>query len=353
MNLEQILGEYSPLTLTEAVRMIKEEPFVLTRALGRNVIRSATDTCAFEVEEGTYHLAPMGYSGDPATNVNVGRKRVTHTVTPPQLFMKDRVTASELNSVRALGANPINMTANDKGAAFDELIGIKQQGLRRMIDRRLEWMFAQAMNGKIEYQSESGRAFSFDYGLPPAVNMSGGGSGYWNADGDPLHQLRALSKEFRRLNAQIAPDLIVMGGDAGDAFMNNAKIEAWLKSPGVNFLQTNAPLGRGEAQPLGTLQGAEIYEYCATYEEADGRGKVKAVPYLEPDYVYLTNSRLWRLHYGAIHDFDAGDPPVVMGELFSNMKIASDGKSMDIFVESHPLPVMVSDLAVVRAKVVG
>ena len=348
MNFNEMLAEYNPLTLTEAVRNIRNEPLVLTRALGRNVVRSPDTTCVFEVEEGSYNLAPAGYNGDPAINVNVARRRKAYSVTPPQLFMKDRVTASEINHARALGQNPINMSSGDKGAAFDEIVAVKQQGLLRMIERRLEWLFAQALKGKIEYVSEVGREFSIDYKLPKAVPVAGSGSDYWNRDGDPLHQLRALSKEFRRLNNQLTPDVIIMGGEAGDAFMNNPKIESWLKSPGVNFFQTNAPLGRGEVEALGRLQGSDIYEYCSTYEDEKG----KAVPYIEQDYVYLTNSSLWRLYYGAINDFDAGNPPLVMGNYFSKMKIGEDGKAMDLYVESHPLPVLVSNLAVIRAKVV-
>ena len=38
--------------------------------------------------------------------------------------------------------------------------------------------------------------------------------------------------------------------------------------------------------------------------------------------------------------------------VFSKMKISQDGKAMDIFVESHPLPVLVNNLGVVKAKVV-
>ena len=76
MNLKEIIAEYGPLTLTEAVRNIKTEPFVLTERLGQNVVRSPNETCVFEVEEGTYNLAPIGYNGDPASNVNVARRRV-------------------------------------------------------------------------------------------------------------------------------------------------------------------------------------------------------------------------------------------------------------------------------------
>ena len=49
--------------------------------------------------------------------------------------------------------------------------------------------------------------------------------------------------------------------------------------------------------------------------------------YIEEDYVYMTHSSLWRLYYGAINDFDAGNPPLVVASLFSKMKTSQDGKA--------------------------
>ena len=57
------------------------------------------------------------------------------------------------------------MTAQDKSSTYDQTVAIKQTGLRRLIDRRIEWFFAQALNGKIDYTSDEGRSFSFDYDL--------------------------------------------------------------------------------------------------------------------------------------------------------------------------------------------
>ncbi len=333
--------------MTEAISLIKtNEPLILKSRLGRNVQTMLDETCIFEVEEGTYNLAPVGYPNDPATLVNIARKRTRHAVTPPQIYLRDRITASELNKIYMASQNPINMSSGDKATAYDQTVAIKQTGLRKLIDRRIEWFFAQSLNGKIDYKSEEGRAFSYDYNLPKATVVDK----MWNDEtepGNPVHQLRALAKTFKQLNNQLAPDLIIMGGRAGDAFMANKYIEEWMKSPGVQLFQNKTELAKGEAVPIGILQGAELFEYSATYE--DDKGKVK--PYIDDDYVYMTNSTLWRLFYGAISDFDAGNPPLIARDVFSKMKQSQDGKAMDIFVESHPLPVIVTNSAVVKAKV--
>ena len=349
MNYEisELLGMLPPLTLTTAINNIKtDEPLILKSRLGKQVHRMLDEACVFEVEEGSYSLAPVGFPNDPPSQVNISRKRKRYSVVPPQIYLKDRITASEITRIRTASQNPINMTSQDKGTAFNELVAVKQTGLRRLIDRRLEWFFAQALRGKIDYTSEEGRQFTHDYDLPKATVIAA--SETWDNSGNPIHQLRALAKTFKALNNQLSPDLIIMSGEAGDAFMSNEHVEGWMKSPGVQLFQNKTELAKGEATPIGILQGAELFEYSATYEDNKG----KPIPYLEDGYVYMTNSTLWRLFYGAISDFDAGNPPLVARDIFSKSKITEDGKAMDIYVESHPLPVIVSNLGVVKAKVV-
>ena len=346
LDISEILTTLTPLTLTTAITNIRtNEPLILKSRLGKNVITMLDEACVFEVEEGSYNLAPVGFPNDPPSLVNISRKRKRYSVVPPQIYLRDRITASELNKLRLASQNPINMTGQDKATAYDETISIKQKGLRRLIDRRVEWFFAQALNGTIDYTSEEGRHFMHSYSLPEATKFTA--SDAWDKDGNPIHQLRQLAKQFRALNNQLAPDLIIMGGKAGDAFLNNQHVEGWMKSPGVQLFENKAELSKGDAVPIGILQGAELFEYSAAYEDSKG----KPVPYINEDYVYLTNSTLWRLFYGVISDFDAGNPPLVRREIFSKMKASSDGKAMDIFVESHPLPVIVSNLGVVKAKV--
>ncbi|MBR0075492.1 MAG: major capsid protein [Synergistaceae bacterium] len=343
----EILNLFTPYAMTEAISLLKTtEPFILTRRLGQNVTVMLDEACIFEVEEGSYNLAPVGFPNDPPSSINISRKRTRHSVVPPQIFLKDRIPVSEINRLRTVSQNPINMTRQDKQSVYDQLVAVKQTGLRRLIERRIEWFFAQALNGKIDYKNDEGRSFTFDYKLPKAVE-TGDAWDKAGTPGNPIHQLRMLAKSFKAINNQLAPDLIIMGGKAGDAFMNNPFVEEWLRSPGIQLFENRTELAKGEAVPIGVLQGAELFEYSATYEDNKG----KATPYIEDGYVYLTNSTLWRLFYGAISDFDAGNPPIVARDIFSKMKTSQDGKTMDIFIESHPLPVIVSNLGVVKAKV--
>ena len=55
--------------------------------------------------------------------------------------------------------------------------------------------------------------------------------------------------------------------------------------------------------------------------------------------------------YGAVFDFTAGNPPIAAQAVYSKANATEDGKAFDIFAESHPMPVIVSNLGVVKAKV--
>ena len=227
-DLSEILSTLSPLTLTTAISLVQtNEPLILKSRLGKNVVTMLDEACVFEVEEGSYNLAPVGFPNDPPSLVNISRKRKRYSVVPPQIYLRDRITASEVNKLRMASQNPINMTGQDKASAYDETVSIKQRGLRRLIDRRVEWFFAQAMNGKIDYTSEEGRPFMHDYNLPEATKFTANDA--WDKAGNPIHHLRALAKQFKALNNQLAPDLIIMGGKAGDAFLNNEHVEDMKK----------------------------------------------------------------------------------------------------------------------------
>lgn len=209
-DISEVLNTLSPLTLTTAISLIKtDEPLISKTRLGKNEQTMLDEMCVFEVEEGCYNLAPVGFPNDPPSLVNISRKRKRYSLVPPQIYLRDRITASEINKIRLASQNPINMSRQDKGTAYDQTIAIKQIGLRRLIDRRTECFFAQTLNGKIDYTSEEVGNFSFDYELPEATKFTSNET--WDKSGNPVHHLRQLSKQFKALNNQLSPDLIIMG----------------------------------------------------------------------------------------------------------------------------------------------
>ncbi len=350
------LDLYTPATLTHAVNLIKPENRFLTKVLmpGRS-ITSATESVMFDVERERRDLAPMGHNGDPATKVNMDTSITTMTVTPPQILLNDPIHASEVGAIRLAGQSPVTIGSGQSGpvvSALNVKIAQKQKRMVDAVSRRIEWMFSQvASTGVIDYTSPNGRRFTIDFGVPSGNLFDL--TEKWDASsgaGDPLVQLPQLMRTFADQNG-MNPSVFVMGTAAADAFRANPHVKAWLKSAGIQLLQINEGNSADLVTPVATIPGVgTLVEYSATYP-SDTTGA--PVPYIPTDRLVLTHPSLWQMHYGAIVDFDLGDNPVLMAERFSKIKVSPDGKTRDLYVESHPLPVIVSDTSIMVVKVCG
>lgn len=331
-------------TLTHAVRKITPDPFFFGAALGKKgAITSPTTTCEFDVVSGRRDLAPMGHPGDPATRVDYSEGFSTYTVTPPQIFLEDPIRANVLGALRLPGYSPYLTGAGaqtELSDAFLEHVMIKQRNMMKAIERRKEWLWAQAATtGAISYTNQYGRKFSIDYGVSADTNIFTSTGKWAGSDAiDPIFHLRELRRTYVEQNGFL-PTVIVLGKEAADAFRNNAHVIGWLKSAGVQLLQLNMAQTDTLVTPIANIPGiGTIVEHVGTYP-ADNTGTLTA--YMPSKKVLLTSPDVWQMHYGAIHDFDI-DPnyPLLQSELFSKMKISQDGKSRSLFVETHPLPVL-------------
>lgn len=337
----ELLDLYTPIALTHAVEHIKPEALYLSRILGTKApILSATEQALFDVVVGRYDLAPMGRPGDPASVVNYSDGVKTYVVTPPQIFLKDPVKASDVATIRMAGQSPIIVgsgNADPVVAAFDDFIARKQRNMVRAIERREEWLWAKAaLTGKVEYTNpDTGWSCDVDFGVPDDNFFSA--SPFWTSTADPIADLRTWCRLYAQLNG-MNPTVIIMGSDAADAFRGNAEVKKWLQSGGVQLLQLQMGVSADMVMPIATIpEIGTIVEYAATYP-ADGTAV--STPFVDANKVLLTNPALWQLHYGAVVDFDLGQNPVAMVRRYSKLKNASDGKSKDLYVEAHPLPVL-------------
>ena len=331
-------------TLTHLVRKATPDPFFFGATLGKKgAITSPTTTCEFDVVSGRRDLAPMGHPGDPATRVDYSEGFETFTVTPPQIFLEDPIKANVLGALRLPGTSPYltgSGAQTELSDAFLEHVLIKQRNMMKAIERRKEWLWAQAATtGKIAYTGSNGRKFSIDYGVSTSTNIFTS-TGKWDGDDqiDPIFHLRELCRTYVEQNGFL-PSVIVLGKDAADAFRVNKHVAGWLKSAGAQLLQLNMGQNDNLVTPVANIPGiGTIVEHIGTYP-ADNTGTL--TPYMPTKAVLLTSPDVWQMHYGAIHDFDINpEYPLLQSEYFSKMKIAHDGKSKSLFVETHPLPVL-------------
>lgn len=337
----EMLDLYTPITLTHAVELIKPEALYLSKVLGTKApVMHATEQAIFDVVEGSYKLAPMGRPGDPASVVNFTDSLKTYSVIPPQVFLKDPIKASDLASIRMAGQSPVIVgggNADPIVAAFDDYVARKQRNMVRSIERREEWLWSQAVTtGAISYTSpETGWVCAINYGVPNDNIFSA--SPLWSTTSDPFKDLQGWCRLYASLNG-VSPTVFILGSEAADAFRSNTEVKNWQKSAGAQILQVSLGAPSDLVIPLANIPGiGTLVEYAATYP-ADGTGV--ATPYIGAKTLVMTNPSLWQLHYGAVADFDLGANPIAMVRRYSKIKTASDGKSKDLFVEAHPLPVL-------------
>jgi len=350
------LDLYTPATLTHAVNKIIPENLYLTKVLGRKApITAPTEAVIFDVKEGRRDLAPVGHPGDPATRVDLANTFKTYTVTPPQIFLEDPIRASSVAALRMAGQSPITVGSGDASgvtAAFNEYVAEKQKNMSDAIYRRIEWMFAQVLTtGGISYTAANGRKFSIDYGVPDTNSFTA--SAKWDATSsapDPILQLRQWQRTFAELNG-MNPTVMICGQAAADAFRANSDTKNWMKSAGVQILQTNMGVNEDMVTPVAVIPGlGTLVEYSGKYpRDADGVSTF----YIGTNDLVLTHPDLWQLHFGAIYDFDLGDNPVAMVPRYSKIKESHDGKTKSLFVESHPLPVLEINTGIMVVTVAG
>ena len=77
LNIAEILGTFTPLTLTTSISLIKtDEPLILKSRLGKNVITMLDEACVFEVEEEAITLRPSGFPMTrPASSISRANAR--------------------------------------------------------------------------------------------------------------------------------------------------------------------------------------------------------------------------------------------------------------------------------------
>jgi len=327
--------------LTTVVNEIKPESNFLTQKLiGNKIVNEPAEQVVWAMQTGTYKPAPLNTIGDPATKVDVQLHLDSKSAVAPQILLEDRIQVYDaLTGMMPGQSGPVSvakLNANDR-----QRIAYKVAELRKSIDRTIELMLAQIVTtGKINLDK-----FKYDFGVP-ASNITTA-STLWDASGVNVYkELLSYVRAYAKLNGY-RPNTIIVGSDAADALMSNSEVQALLNNRNLAVGgMTNKFMNNDQVIYHGTLTGiGDIYEYIGTYQDDTGA----MVDYIPSNTLVLANSDAFELHYGAIADYDVGG--FVKRAYFSKMKTAFEGKTKYIYVESHPLPILKSNLGVMTVEV--
>lgn len=360
-NIIEALRLLSPAYLTGVVRNLIPERFYLTEKLGGGpAIFHPTPTAILDIVEGTYPLAPMGNPGDPPTPVNMGEKTTQMPIICPQISLVDMIMAYDVNTLMNAGESPIysgdaGAVASQRGAALRNRANTKMQKAVDAIARRVEWQFAKTMHsGKYTYENRERKQFEVDFKCPSSQFFSAPASEQWTNSGFEINSaLRKYSMQYTEATG-FKPTMLLVGTNAGAAFYENDTTVNWRQSPNTVlnvFSMINNSVTDDLIFTLATMPDiGEIVQYSGTFTDENGK---KTGQYLDPDCLYLTNPRAWRMDYGAICNFKINpDGSPFLGTRAARSDVTDGGEALRLFTESHPLPVLTNKNGVMRVKVV-
>lgn len=238
------------------------------------------------------------------------------------------------------------------GARFNAIIGDILRVHRETIDRREEWMCAQAViTGKLTLEGPDYPTRVVDFGRAANHTVNLTGSARWNQSGvDILAVLQTWIDRVRRAPFGGPVNRLTVGANVIGVLLKN---EAVLKQLDTQLRGSNADLNTGlrageYVEYIGRLgPNLELWVNSDFYELPDDT----AVPFLDPDTVVLTGPNVMGARcFGAILDQAAGFRAT---PVFPKMWHQEDPSATFVMSQSAPLPVPVNPNNTLSAKVLN
>ena len=267
---------------------------------------------------------------------------------PAYLKPKDAVTAA-----RTLRKNPsalLGQTNTSPAARYNAIIGDIMQAHRNGIERRWEWMAAQALlTGAITLVGPDYPEVVVNFGRESnhSVDLTSGVT--WDdPDADILGDIQVWVDRVAQAKFGGIVNRITFGPAAWSAFSKNAGVKAQLdtqvRGTGADFV-TGISSG-AYVKRMGQINGIELYVYN-DYYEVNG----SPVPFMSTNDVLLTSPSINGIRaFGAILDSDAQLKPLAV---FPKMWKQEDPSVTYVMSQSAPLMVPINPNASLRATVLS
>ncbi len=298
------------------------------------------------------HLAPL------VLPTNQGRptfkaEEDMMSVKPGYVKPKDAVQAAAMQ-VRRAGLGELGApTPLSPQARYNATVASVLQKHRSDIERRKEWMAAQALlNGTITLEDDGYPAATVDFRRDAGHTITLGGGSQWGdvgvsiVDGiDGWNDTMADAKF-----GGPATDLI-LGTQAWAPFKADAEVQKLLEQDIRNTSGTSLDLGVGNGDKVqfkGNLsRNIRVWVYSDYYELADGT----QVPYMDARDILMVGQNVRGVKaYGAILDHEANFQPL---PIFPKMWHENDPSATMLMTQSAPLIVPVNPNNTLRARVVA
>lgn len=350
------LDIYTTTQLLPVVETIKPQSYFWRDTFFGSVVNFTTQTIAFEELPTEQRLAPF-VSPQAQGRIMKMKGRTSKVFAPAYVKPKHEVDPN-MNVVIQRGAGEAIGGSATLAQRWDRAVAATLTLQSDMIDRREEWMCAQAIiNGGVTVAGEDYPAVYIDYNRDAALTSVLTGTARWGQSGAaPITNIGTLRNLVFAKSSRPVTDA-VMGLDAFALFFGDQQVKDMLAASSTyrvttsdsqlaNFSDGSTPLEfRGRLQGANGQGALNIWTYAQTYEDYDGTTQNIMNPL---DVVLLSRSVDGYMCYGAIKDSKAGLQPLAR---FPKMWENQDPSITYTMTQSSPLPVPTRINASARLRV--
>lgn len=321
--------------LTAIINMPKTHTF-LRDTFFPNTETFITEDVLVDIKKGKRKMAP--FVAPRVGGVTVSREGYkTEKLKAPRMAPQREVTIDDI-SKRGIGENVFSTTTPAQRQA--QLLANDSLELADMIDRREEWMAAQALlEGKVLLKGYAGRKDEYieqeiHYDFENAVTLSG--NDLWTAvDADILATIRDTRLMCVKKSG-VAPDTLILGADAYKAFINNEKIIKLMDLANMRVGVIEPSIVNDAVTYVGKLPsvGVEIYTYDDWYIDDDDVEK----PFIPTDKALLVKRGFGGFAYGAVTQLENMTYVTYEGRLVPKMWADHQAEQIMYKLSSCPVP---------------
>lgn len=265
----------------------------------------------------------------------------TFEIAPPRIAPQIPMTIDDISG-RSMGENVYSRKTPAQRA--QELLAKDLVSLGAQIDRREEWMAAQLLfEGKVVVQGYADNDFKnpieqeIDYGFDKREVLSGTEL-FIHADSNPIAYMREKRLKIIEDGGE-APNIVVFGMDAYQAFISNPKVVEYFNHRHMLFGQIAPSIQSKTVTFVGKLNeiGVEIYVYNDMYLDEEG----ELHPFVPKNKMLMAHTDLGRFLYGAVTQLEPSGRYVTyegtrIPKFWSD--VANDIKMMRLTSRPVPLP---------------
>lgn len=334
---------YSTQELIEVQQRLQQLPDGFWRNRYTRVITSDREEIMFEVADiDNRKLAPF-VAPNVQGRVMRGQGYEARTFRPA--YVKPKHIVDPTKAIPRMMGEPI-LGGMSMQARFDAIVANNLRLERESIERRWDWMAAQAtIYGSVLVEGDDYPSTLVDFGRDPSLTVTLSGAAMWSATAtaDPLGDLASANDAAFALGNAPITDL-VFGITAYSNFIKNDDVKELLSTMtrASNSSFATIPLVQNSNyQNMGFIDSPgggrfNLWRYSNWYSAVDSSGNLVVQQFLDPEFVVGLGPGLdGTALFGAILDYDAGFQ--AEATVFPKMWVEKDPSVVYTMSQSAPL----------------